>query len=571
MAIYYAASLTTPLMAAVLESNDFVARPNSPLEALHRLYLLLNTIIHTKPDAYLNCLEAIAYHTVKARHAAVSLLVTFWPKAVGHVVVSRPLPIFSYSHSTDTRTNLSWPGYHPYAHQFVPWRFNSESRPLSVEEECRSCSTSIHGFGLLCPFCMSAVHYDCYDYPEGNSISHYTTNDSNMQAMYRFCHVLTATRDSDVTSTRKNHTFRPVNLFCLSLCFICRMPLWGNTVQGLRCASCTHLVHLSCLSDASDTNLPPCHSNSFNSSHVLIDWSILQNSFSNHYRDVLLGEEDVSRWTHEELSVAYAVLWVQSQLLRTGVALGSVVIEQDGAQEVDLDKSDLQSFIHRYEARLHSGRLHRSPTMQEYLEENNLIPSKHSIMFDWSNLVYISTIIKSPHDCNRPSAGSSDRLNVPQHNDASDPPPEQNIHPFEAVSLSHIRRALGSELGVLSDAAARLLLSHLHHLGFFDRLDKNPILFDEGIRHEQIYCNFPLPLGLDLSTDVETLVAATEACLLDVDLSINEVGFLLLVRKLWPNGMASEYASRRLARSVLSWIVTEVRYIRLLSSRFSYP
>jgi hypothetical protein len=571
MSVYYSASLTTPLLSAMLESIDFVSRPDSRLEVLHHFYHLINTIVNTKTDAYLNCLEVVAYHTTKARYAAVTLLETFWPKVIGHVTVSKPLPIFSYLHSTGIGLKSLGMQDHPYAHQFVPWRFDgSRSRNFDVAslDECRSCSSSIHDFGLLCPLCMSAVHFDCYDYPAGNRMSQYTTNDSNVQkiAMHRFCHVLPARRDSDPTVVRKqHHSFRLVNLFTLSLCLACRKPLWGCTAQSLQCVSCLHFAHLSCVSNIPETALSPCHSNIFNSSHVSIDWSILRSSFSDHYRDALLSEEELPKRTHEEISVLYAVLWIQLQLLNNGIALGSIVVTQKAMKLTDAEgrrvrKFELHHHVQLYETYLTSGQLQSTPAMYEFVGENPPTPSSHSIIFDWSNLVYISTVIKSPYNTEDLRTSSPDLLNIPQLESG----PEvfdQKTHPFEVVSLSHMRDVLRYEFGIFSDCAASFLLSHLHHLGFFGRLDRSPILFDERAHDPQVYCDFPLPLGLDLSTDVETLVTAVEACLLDVNLSVNEIGFLLLVRKLWPNGMASEYASGRLARNVLSWIVAEVCHL----------
>lgn len=120
-----------------------------------------------------------------------------------------------------------------------------------------------------------------------------------------------------------------------------------------------------------------------------------------------------------------------------------------------------------------------------------------------------------------------------------------------------MRDILGHEFRIHSDTAARLILSHLHDLGFFDRVDREPtLIIDRNTKN--VPCVFPLPLGLDLSTIVEILVSAVEACLSDLDLSVNEVGFLILVRRFWPNGIASEYASRRLTRLILCWILEEV-------------
>ncbi len=126
------------------------------------------------------------------------------------------------------------------------------------------------------------------------------------------------------------------------------------------------------------------------------------------------------------------------------------------------------------------------------------------------------------------------------------------------LPLSHMRDVLGKDFNLHSDGIAKYLLTYLHHLGFFERVDRHPTLFDDNPNVNSISCSFPLPLGLDLSTDVETLFASVEACLSDLDLSVNETGFLLLSRRLWPNGMASEYAVRRLTQAIISWVFAEV-------------
>jgi hypothetical protein len=566
--VYYLASLTTPLLAAVLEAIDLVPRPNTRLEVLHQFYQLFNTIVDSKSDSHLNLLEVVAYHTPKARHAAIRLLATYWPKALGHVVVSKSFPISSYRHALGNGTKSAWLSDHPYAHQFIPWQFPARSAPREFDvmslQDCRSCSAFIDGFGLLCPLCMSGVHLDCYDYPEGSHMFQYTmANDSNMQkiAMHRFCYVLSVRRDAElkVLSFRR-HSFRLVNLFGLSLCFVCKKPLWGCTAQAYKCSSCLHLAHPSCLSGSPTAEVPRCDSNTFDAGHVMVDSSTLRSSFKNHYGDCILSREDLSRRTYEEVSVLYNILWTQSQLLANGVALGSIIIKSGGGNQANIE-FDLHHLVRSYEAHLSSNRLLLSPIMDEYMQENRLSASKHLLMFDWSILAYISTVIKSPHNTEKPSSNvSADLLNVSPSAATIESTADANPHSFDVVSLSHMRDVLGYQFHIHSDTAARLLLSHLHHLGFFDRLDSEPTLFQEEAWHEQIYCNFPLPLGLDLSTDVETLVSAVEGCLSDLDLSVNEVGFLFLMRRLYPNGLASEYASRRLARSVLSWIISEVSF-----------
>jgi hypothetical protein len=200
--------------------------------------------------------------------------------------------------------------------------------------------------------------------------------------------------------------------------------------------------------------------------------------------------------------------------------------------------------------------------MEEYLQENRFNRTDHSMMFDWPTLTYISTAIKTSYIApSAPFSNSSDLLKVTHPDTQKDQPAEAFCHPFEVISLSHMRDVLGHELFIHSDTAARLILSHIHHLGFFNRLDLGLHLFKGDMSDKHIFCAFPLPLGLDLSTDVEILISAVEACLSDLDLSVNEFGFLLLIRKLWPNGLASQYAIQRLIRGIFGWILAEVRLV----------
>lgn len=568
--IYYLSSLVPPLFSAIMECVDLIPHPSSRAEVLHRFYHLLDMVINAKPDTYLDILEVVAYHPAKARHLAVSLLATLWPRAIGHLVVTKPLPVSTYFDSSNARAVQRLKD-HPHGHQFVPWHFTPHSTRPGFEgmsnHECRSCSIPIRGFGLFCPFCMCGVHFDCYDYPEGCHVMHYANaSDPNVQkiAMYRFSFVTPKRRDVAPKIIRTNqHSFQIVNMFTLALCFICRRPLWGFTMQGMKCSSCLQFAHSSCLS-SSATDIPRCGSTRIDSNCMTITWSDLRQSCIDHYDILLLTKDDLAQRTYEEVSIFLAVLWTQLQLLLNGVAMGSIVVMQKGQDAANakhkVDEFELQQVVSWCEELISSSILSPSITTQDYLQENPIARSDCYMMFDWSGLLYISSTIKSPFNPQKPlPSTSSDLLNVapldPFQEQSSETPP----NPFEIVSLAHMRDVLGYELRIFSDTAARFLLSHLHQLGFFDRVDSNDILFDDTPRPNQTYCVFPLPLGLDISTDVETLVSAIEACLSDLDLSINEVGFLLLVRRLWPNGMSTEYASRRLTRNVLSWILAEVR------------
>ncbi len=258
IAVYYLSSLIPPLLATILEHVDLLAVDDTTSVRFHRFF---RNLIRSKPDTYLDLLSVIAYHTPRARHASVGLLSSYWPKAVGHIVFSKQLPditspesrLLSQRRSSVSRNSPSAHG-HPYAHQFIPWRFGPPLRPVLFDglspNTCRVCFLAIEGFGLLCPFCMCAVHFDCYDYPDGSFFTQYpmaTDRDIQKVSVHRFCHVLPNTRDgSSSVVSKQQHIFRMVNIFSMSLCFICHQPLWGYVMQGLKCSSCRQFVHSSC-------------------------------------------------------------------------------------------------------------------------------------------------------------------------------------------------------------------------------------------------------------------------------------------------------------------------------------
>ncbi|KAJ7111596.1 hypothetical protein C8R43DRAFT_935944 [Mycena crocata] len=564
--VYYLAALIPPLLAAVLESVDVISRNDIRVDVVHRFYRLVDLIVLAKPDAYLDIIEVVAYHP-QARRSALSLISTFWPKAIGHLVVGKSLPVATYLDSVVRRYRKSLPKDHPYTHQFVPWHFSQRSATSndSSQNACYSCSASINGFGLLCPFCMCPVHFGCYDYPEGSQVVPYSS-DKNVQrvASFRFSIMLcdkwhdeVATKNSSSTF---NHTFQPVNVFTLCLCFVCRTPLWGCTMQGLRCTSCTQFIHSACM--PSREGLSRCNGDVtwIDSRSMTIDWSALRLSCTAYYSGILyLTREQLGMRSHEEISVIFSATTTQIQIMTNGVSSGSIDIIQKGKSAAHAKDNRVDDFeLHRVaawcETLLLSGSLRLSIAMGDYVDHTKQGRPMHGIMYNWSNLVYIASTIKSPYPI--PMA-SSELLSVAQPDPLVDETYSSVSHPFEVVPIAHLRDILGYEFLIHSDAAARLILTHLHHLGFFNRLDLVPNLFDENTFNKDTLCVFPIPLGLDLSTNVEILASAVEACLADLDLSVNEAGFLLLIRKLWPNGMATEYSLKRLMRIIVAWILAE--------------
>lgn len=539
-----------------------------------------------KQDAYLDVLEVVAYHGAPTRRKALAVLATFWPKALGHIVIGKPLPIAGYSDSLSAQASSNLPFSkverdHIYAHEFMPWRFSHEdSSSLDhgvLRDCCHSCSNPIVGFGLLCPFCCVCVHVNCYNSPDGTFHGQYLRPSATNPQPYffSFSNILPYRKDCEPQITRKaEHSFRLANLFSLALCFVCHKPLWGYVMQGLKCVRCHQFVHSSCMATALDV-FPHCDEESL-SSHNVIDWSVLRQTFVEHYRLVLLPEDVLIKTNYEEISIYYSVLWAQLRILDNGVGYRSIIVNQEDpktaiAKENFVDEFELQYFVRLYEAYLSAGRLAMSVALQEYLDFNNVARShEHSILFDLPFLSSITSYIKMPIPSHStPVLTSSNLLQVVDQEVHG--PVDDFLHPHELVMVSHMRDVLRHNFQVHSDVAARYLLLHIHQVGFFDRIDRSKELFD-GLIPCDVPCSFPLPSGLDLSTSVETLVVAIDACLRDIDIAINEYGFLLLVRRFASTGAASEYALSRLTKIVLSWILSEDdRLVVIARDKLSLP
>ncbi len=544
---YRLLSLISPLLAVILDATVF---NKASTFTVYRLRHMFDMIVDLRPDASLNFLETIAYHTPKARSAALSVLYSFWPRALGHCSITRP-----FESLADADALLS---HNPHAHQFVLWQFTEPSTQLlfdgNILRECRSCLKHIVGLGLFCPLCICAVHFDCYDYPDGNLLVEYPIEpDSGTQkvAVHRFCHVQlpTSGHKSPVQHIRVlGHTFRVINIFTLSICFICKLPLWGCHSQGLKCDNCHHFVHAKCTAGRA---LPQCLTAPLTSSHTIISPHNLRNSFDNHFKG-LLGLDPDSIRHHEEILICSDILWSQLQILKNGLALGAISIE--GGDEASRPFSlELQYLYDRFRGALHSQTPILSDMLSGFYEECRSL-SRETLLFDWPTLVFFTTGIKFVDEAPHPHGGDL-------HDPFLDTQPDNTMSRpqyYDAIPLGLIRDNLATNFQIYLDIAAETLLSQLHHVGLIELLEIRRIESNDLLEYKGSLCLFALPLNLDLSANVETLMTAIEACLSDIDLSVNEAAFLLLVRRAWPTEMSTNYALRRLMKSVLGWILAEV-------------
>ncbi|KDR81629.1 hypothetical protein GALMADRAFT_239698 [Galerina marginata CBS 339.88] len=559
--IYYLAFLIPPLLGAMLDSFNNASVSNIDEGMSARFIKLLELIASSKLDAYNDILEVIAYRGPTPRRLAIASLARLWPKSIGHSVISHSLCSFNLDEAKSLHTARD-----PYAHQFMPWHFERAHNFVHLGNilhgDCRSCSKSITGFGLLCPFCMTAVHFDCYEYPRGNYEIHYAMDDDSPVQRIAMCRFSRLQINGDPVPgiiVKHSHRFEPANWFTLCLCFVCQKPLWGTFAQGLKCGECSISLHRTCV--PSFYSVERCGVQRITSRDMTINWNSLRSSCLDHFPVLHFTRDQLKRCTYEEVAIFHSVLRIQLQILLNGVEFGSIVVVQRGkkaANSMDqtLDSFELHEVTRTCEQLLGSGRLALSPLTQQYMQETEM--SRPEIMHNWSYLEYVTAAIKtSSPQSRKPPRSASDLLNVDHSVDVDDEESDSTTYPFESTTLSHMRNILAVDFTLHSDHAAQFILNQLHHLSFFERVDRGFLPFEDIFHEKDVKCIFPLPLGLDLSMNVETLVSAVEASLADLDLSSNEFGFLLLTRRFWPNGLASEYGLKRLAGRILSWILDE--------------
>lgn len=567
--IYHLSSLVAPLLAnmfLILPQHLLSFRPQQipfqNLLALYQFHKTLSKLLILKPDIYADIMDVLAFDEKRCRRRAIEVLTTFWPRAFGHLVISRPLGVMSYPERL-RELGLIQPQGQRERHEWILWRYQSPLNGNGVSKNritanCAVCNKAIIGLGLYCPCCTLTVHpTSCYDH--GGAVDALQYDDASLQggrhiAKFRFSH-LTERLDQDPKQwKRRRHVFERVHLFSLCLCYLCQRPLWGAYSQAVRCSNCYLYAHRRCIDKAKD-----CRKTPFSAEHVKIPWAALRKSWREEYKELIWTEERMLERTWEEVSVAYGVFWMEHELLIAGIAAGTIMVEyaaqrrKDSRQrEGEVDHFELPHCIALYYTQLSGTRLAKSKNTMEYIENCGPLDAEVSLLHNLQLLLLAGSVVKLPLSDGKKSG--DEWLTVGDEEIQED----ELMFPFEVVSLAHIRDALGYEVNLHSDSTAKLLMGQLHRIGIFTLMDTQlDALEIIDANPGEILCSFPSTLAIDASTSVEALFAAIQACLDDLDLSINEFGLLLLTRKCWPNGLMTDYALSRLTSLVLSWILTE--------------
>jgi hypothetical protein len=417
------------------------------------------------------------------------------------------------------------------------------------------------------------------------------------------------------------HVFHLVNLYTLMICACCGLPLWGISQQGYRCSTCNRFVHPQCLSDAEERNefvqsrstIQSCRAyQPLLESDTHISKKELSDDLCDFYSDLLpKTEEELEGRSFEEVGTMLNVLLLQENILHCGEAAGCLLIigdsddpllspiQQQESTAPSEPSSDtcpgLSRAIQLCKAYLESGRCRGSTFLSDFYNNRHqsleeCLLSKEEYLGHLSAMMKCLTasfstvagsLIQADGIENRRSAGDSrgflkvlpSPFKSQWEDDDDDDEFSQGHMPNESLDRSTLLSWVMTNLHFKSTKAAEVLLQHIRNLGFFERFDASPILFSADTTSNQnaepITCIFPVPFAIDCSSNVESLINSIDACLQDVDLSINECGLLLLVRRCWPDPFMSHYTNERLIHSILSWVFDEDERLLMLHAEFT--
>jgi hypothetical protein len=339
------------------------------------------------------------------------------------------------------------------------------------------------------------------------------------------------------------------------------------------------------------------------------------------YGDALpLKLESLDGRSHEEVSTMLNTLTLQDHILHCGVAAGCIIIthssddafisseqlgEQSSSSSYTKDATNtsiaanerhcpsLSVAINLCMEHLNSGRCHGSTFSDDFHSKNLKKPLDIYILSKEEYLSHLSAMMK----CLMASFGNEkSQFSVPitvnattiaeKRRSAGDsrgflqvsPSPFTAVSPTwdaeeeddfseghvpnEYLDRSTLLSWLMTNLNFKSRKAAEILLQQMCNFGLFERFDASPILFlnDNAAviaEDKMVQCIFPVPYAIDCSPNVESLINSIEACLQDVDLSINECGLLLLARRCWPDPFMSNYSRERLIHAIVAWTFDE--------------
>lgn len=550
----------------------------------------------------------------------------------------------------------------------------SSTFPLMVHDDmneafCKECFKLIKGFGLRCYQCKGSVHYNCSsavaDMKEQGLMFYVKAGGIQKVVTPQYCNIPPQPRFRDMVNrglvgwtTKSNasrvgllgHLFQLVNLYTLTICACCGLPLWDITQQGYHCMECNRFVHVQCLAEAEEANgfrIYDSNRSSFQmcvpyqpllERDIQISQADLAKSLCAYYGDALpTRAEALDGTSFEEAGTLLNVLVLQDHILHCGVAAGCILITDESDDPLllhdddDKNKASQDTPLFKLETQpshcavltraiqlcsdyLASGKCFGSVFLTDFCG-NKASTTDRYVLSKEEYLGHLSAMIKclmtnfdsgsnitaaaaAPASPMQPAATTTTSTTADKRRSAGDargflqvsPNPfaqassweddqedddfgEGHV-PHESLDRSMLLSWLMTNLHFKSRKAAEILLQHMRNLGFFERFDASPMLFPNDGKDQQqdtktVQVIFPVPYAIDCSAHVESLINSIEACLQDVDLSINECGLLLLVRRCWPDPFMSAYTRERLIQAIVGWIFDEDKRLLALHAELT--
>jgi hypothetical protein len=296
---------------------------------------------------------------------------------------------------------------------------------------------------------------------------------------------------------------------------------------------CQAFVHADCVDSLNSPSHSACQARlTWPASYFQCTASELEQSLGDCTSDLCAGAYDLDNITFDEVAIVYGALWTRYQVLKAGLAGGSLVIASEEA--VGSDPLDLRPALRIYEDYLSEHSSSASAAASDFAHIHDLKqPLGPGYLFSEDYLAYTTALVKSPS--------------------TTDPAGGEQLS-YSSLPISAVRAVLRADLSVSSELASDLWLERLDTTGYI----RSPVSASGAGSDREAWVHFDLPLLAESSPATEILIGCIAACLDSLDLTMVEQGFLLLVKRAWPSLLCTPHALEQLGSAVVRWVISEV-------------
>ncbi|ORY98687.1 hypothetical protein BCR43DRAFT_436798 [Syncephalastrum racemosum] len=475
---------------------------------------------------------------------------------------------------------------------------------------CKECFKIVKGYGLRCYHCKCSVHYTCMANNDLDIMLYVKQGGIQKVVSPQFCHVVRHDR-FDVECNPglrmahfppwldlRGHKFSLVNLYTLMLCASCRLPLWGICQQGYRCTTCNRFVHPECLAAAEReqgfnhalSTIQDCQPyKPLLEVDTKIELEALCRELRDFYGDLLtLDQNDLKERSYEEVSAILNVLLIQERILHCGISAGCLLIDADTDDPLHTSQPSstassgsarsptpsvcpyIQQAIDACSQALQDHHPEKSTLFAEFYRSREFSGDDYLLSKE-EYLSHMAGLMKTLSAANDTSSEGHPRESDTRGFLRVEPIPTRDLDdgddmPHETLDKGTCLAWLNSHLRLRSHTVAEIILQQMRNIGLLERQNASPILTRAD---PSTPCLFVVPYAIDATPSVESLINAIESCLNDINITLNECGMLLLVRRCWPDPFISRYTTERLFYCVFNWIFQEDEKLSQLHAEYT--